>query len=371
MTVSTNALIINSKSGLYCPQGDFYIDPMRPVRRALITHAHSDHARAGSSSYLTAESGLRVLKTRIGSKASIETIPYGKSLNVDGVGVSFHSAGHVLGSSQIRLEYQGQVWVVSGDYKTQKDPTCEEFEQLRCDCFISESTFALPVYQWPSPAEVQLSMNSWWEENRKSGLASVLYAYSFGKAQRLLAMMDPSIGPVYVHSSIAKINQDYLDSGIKLPDCGSLMRLEKGNGLARNFFKGSILILPPSSSDAENLDALGEYSTAFASGWMRFRKNRRGKNYDRGFVLSDHADWQQLNEVIRNTHAEQVIVTHGYVKQMVRHLQEKGIQARVLSAQNGIEFEKSEQKLESTDSDEPNGNINPLDYGFDTEKSEP
>lgn len=296
--------------------------------RALITHAHSDHARPGSKSYLTAEIGLHVLRGRLGSKAKIETVPYGENVTMGGVSVSFHSAGHVLGSAQIRLEHRGRVWVVSGDYKTRHDPTCAPFEPVECDCFITESTFGLPIYHWPNPAVVAHELNSWWEDNRKHSRSSVVFAYSFGKAQRLLKMLDPSIGAIYVHPSIYKMNQQYLASGVLLPECGALNEREMDSTIAGKVFNGAMIIAPPSAATTQMLSGIGEYASAFASGWMRIRGNRRRQSFEKGFVLSDHADWRELLETIRNTGAEEVIVAHGYVRPLVRYLKEKGIKAR-------------------------------------------
>lgn len=325
MAQKKDSLIISTSQGLYCPQGNFYIDPMRPVHRALITHAHSDHARSGSQSYLTVRDGLHVLRSRIGKSAQIDTLKYGERLTIDGVTVSFHSAGHVLGSAQVRIEYKGEVCVVSGDYKTKADPTCAAFEPVQCNTFITESTFGLPIYRWPDPASVARDLNEWWENNRKNGRTSVVLAYSFGKAQRILKMLDPSIGPIYVHSTVDKLNKEYIASGVSLPDYGSLGDLRSTAGLP--LLKGSMIISPPSAATSEWIKMLGDYQTAFASGWMRIRANRKSNSVDRGFVLSDHADWTELLDVISATRAEEVIVAHGYVRPLVKHLQAKGIKA--------------------------------------------
>lgn len=328
MAGSKDSLIVSTNKGLYCPQGDFFIDPLRSVQRAVITHAHSDHARSGSKSYLTVEDGLHVLRSRIGSSAPIETAPYGRPVTINGVTVSFHSAGHVLGSSQVRLEYKGQVWVVSGDYKTMPDPTCAPFEQLRCNCFISESTFGLPIYRWPDPDEIAEDLNSWWQENKRNGLASVVFAYSFGKAQRILKMLNSSIGPIYVHATVDKITKEYIATGVQMPEYGCLGDLRSTASLSSQLFAGAMIIAPPSSSDAAWLQKIGEHSSAFASGWMRIRGNRKRHAVDRGFILSDHADWSELLDVISATGAEEVIIAHGYVRPLVRHLKESGIKAK-------------------------------------------
>ena len=318
-----DALVISTDKGLYCPQGGFYIDPWRPVDRALITHAHSDHARSGNKSYLTAEPGLQVLRARLDNGANVETLPYGKEQKIKEVTVSFHPAGHVLGSAQVRLEHKGRIWVVSGDYKTQPDPTCPPLEVVRCHTFITESTFALPIYQWPDETRVVDEMNEWWHKNKSEGRASVLFGYSFGKAQRILKSIDSSIGPIYVHGAVHKLNQEYISSGVSLPDTTYIKDADK-----RVDFKEALVIAPPSSYDSAWTRRFGEHSSAFASGWMRVRGNRRRQSVDRGFVFSDHADWNGLLSVIESTEADQVIVTHGFSNSLIRYLKGRGKTAR-------------------------------------------
>lgn len=331
MTRSKEPLIISNSQGLYCPQGNFYVDPLRPVHRALITHAHSDHARSGSESYLTVQDGLHVLRSRIGKSANIETIKYGERRTINGVSVSFHSAGHVLGSAQIRIEYKGEVCVVSGDYKTRTDPTCAPFEPVECNTFITESTFGLPIYRWPDPSIVAHELNEWWANNRNNGRTSVVLAYSFGKAQRIMKMLDASIGPIYVHSTVDKLNKEYIASGVSFPEYGSLGDLRSTAILP--LLKGSLIIAPPSAATNEWIKMLGDYQTAFASGWMRVRANRKSNSVDRGFVLSDHADWTELLQVIGASKAEEVVVAHGYVRPLIKHLQARGIKARTFRRQ--------------------------------------
>lgn len=332
MTVYQDPLVIRDDCGLYCPQGDFHIDPWKPVKRAIITHAHSDHARVGSKSYLTALPGKHVLQSRLGAKSIIETMPYGETRLINGVKLSLHSAGHVLGSAQIRLEYRGHVWVVSGDYKTRADATCDPFELLSCDCFISESTFALPVYRWQDPSTVAEELNLWWSKNKEEGKVSFVFAYSFGKAQRLLSLLQPEIGTIYVHPSIEEINQAYLESGVRLPEVSGLPDLTNASPrLSASLFAGAMVLAPPSSFASEFLCRLPNCRSAFVSGWMRLKAERkRHLNLSRGFVLSDHADWDELISVISATGAEKIIVTHGFVKELVRYLKEKGRAASVL-----------------------------------------
>lgn len=309
-------------NGLYCEIGDFYVDPWRPVGRAVVTHAHADHARRGSHKYLAAEPGRHVLRARLGDEAVIKTLPYGESLNLNGVRVSFHPAGHILGSAQVRVEYQGEVWVVSGDYKTEPDVTCEPFELVPCHTFITEATFGLPIYRWPSQAEVFADIHQWWRGNQAAGKATVLYAYSLGKAQRLLAGLDSSIGPVYVHGAIAQVNERYRQSGIDLPPAAYV-----GDQPKNSDWSQALIIAPTSAQATPWLKRFGVISTGFASGWMRVRGQRRRRSIDRGFVLSDHVDWPSLMATVAATGAERVLVTHGYIAPMVRWLRDQGRQA--------------------------------------------
>lgn len=324
---STN-LIQLTPAGLYCQAGDFHIDPWRPVPRAIITHAHSDHARRGSERYLTTPQGRQVLQTRLGEDAHIDVQTYGQPLSINGVQLSLHPAGHILGSAQVRVEHQGQVWVVSGDYKTQADPTCESFQPVRCHTFISESTFGLPIYHWPSPQSVFDQINAWWRTNREEGRASLLFAYALGKAQRLLVGVDTSIGPIYCHGAVERVNKDYRQSGVELPETQYAGQPSKSKD-----FAGSLVVAPPSAQGSVWARKFGDYSSAFASGWMLVRGTRRRRSVDRGFVLSDHADWTALNETIQETQAERILVTHGTTAPMVAWLRQQGLQAEALPTQ--------------------------------------
>lgn len=312
--------------GLYCAAGDFHIDPWRPVERALITHAHSDHARPGSGSYLCAQEGLEVLRRRLGCNASITPLPYGATTPCRDATVSFHPAGHVLGSAQVRVESRGEVWVVSGDYKLHPDPTCAPFEPVRCHTFVTESTFGLPVYRWPPPLEVLQEIGAWWHSNQREGRTSVLFAYSLGKAQRLLAGLDPSQGPILVHPAIAEFLPAYAAAGIALPtvEPATPHRAQAAQGRA-------LVLAPPAAGNPAWLDGLGDVSTAFASGWMLIRGTRRRRGADRGFPLSDHADWPGLLQAIRATSASRVLVTHGVAAPLVRWLQEHGWESAALA----------------------------------------
>ena len=315
-------LITSTRRGLYCAAGDFYIDPWLPADRAVITHAHSDHARWGSTRYLCAAPGLAPLRTRMAPDAAIEALPYGESVDVNGVRVSLHPAGHVLGSAQVRIEHRGEVWVVSGDYKLDPDPTCDPFEAVPCHTFISESTFGLPIYRWQAPGRLAESMNAWWRANAEAGRASVVFAYAFGKAQRILASVDASIGPILVHGAVETLNRAYREAGVPLPPTRIVSELERALVPA-----GALVVAPPSAQSTPWLKRFGDYSDAFASGWMAVRGARRQRAVDQGFTLSDHADWPSLNRAIAATGAERVFVTHGQVETMVRWLVERGIDA--------------------------------------------
>ena len=321
------------EAGLYCAAGDFYIDPSRPVARALVTHAHADHACPGSQAVLVASRGEGLARERLGADTAIETVSYGEARTVGGVRVSFHPAGHILGSAQIRLERNGEVWVVSGDYKLAPDPTCEPFEPLRCHTFVTESTFGLPIFRWPAEADALEAIHQWWRANRMAGLASLLYAYPLGKSQRVLARLDGSIGPIFVHGSIERFSRIYRSEGIALP------LPAQGKGSA-----GALILGPPEAHSGPWTKQFGAASTGMVSGWMRIRGTRRRRSLDRGFVLSDHADWPELLRAIDETRAETVWVTHGYRAPLVRWLEEHGRKAVALE----LHFEggEAEERVE-------------------------
>jgi len=308
--------------GLYCAAGDFYIDPWGAVARAVVTHAHSDHATPGSRAYLTARPGEAVLRARLGPDAAIQTADYGESITMGGVRVSLHPAGHILGSAQVRIERNGEILVVSGDYKLAPDATCARFEPLRCHTFLTESTFGLPIFRWPAEADVVAAIEAWWRANQQAGRASLLFAHPLGKAQRVLALLDASIGPIYTHGAVERMNAVYRGQGIALAPTTYA-------GNAGEWRRG-LVVAPPSSHGAPWERRFGAASTALVSGWMRIRGTRRRRSLDRGFVLSDHADWPALLRVIQETGAESVWVTHGYRAPLVRWLQEHGHNAMAL-----------------------------------------
>jgi putative mRNA 3-end processing factor len=328
-------MVVARKEGLYCVPGQFYIDPWRPVERAVITHAHADHARAGHGRYLATAEGEAVLRTRLG-EISLDTLAYGDIVVHNGVAISLHPAGHVLGSAQVRMEYKGEVWVASGDYKVEADATCVAFEPVRCDTFITESTFGLPIYRWQPQAEVYAEINDWWRANAEEGRASLLYCYSFGKAQRILSGLDPGIGPIFCHGAVEPLNRAYRASGVALPE--TLLVSEASGGKAA--FRDALILAPPSAGGSSWIRRFGDYSDAFASGWMQLRGARRRRAVDRGFVLSDHADWPGLMAAIGATAASRVIVTHGQVGVMVRWLQQNGLEAGAFNTEYGDDDEE-------------------------------
>ena len=329
-------LIVQRPEGLYCPAGDFHIDPWRPVPRAVITHAHADHARRGHGAYLATAISAGVLRARLGA-ISLQGLAYGEAVHLNGVRVSLHPAGHVLGSAQVRVEHGGQVWVASGDYFTSghtndTNITCLPFEPVRCHCFITESTFGLPLYRWRPQAEVLGEVNAWWAANAQAGRASLLLAYSFGKAQRLLAGVDATLGPVFVHGAVEPLNEAYRAAGVALP---ATTRVEAATDKAQ--LQRALVVAPPAVLGSAWARKLGEHSDAFASGWMQLRGARRRQGVDRGFVLSDHADWPGLQRAIAATGASRVIVTHGYEAVMVRWLQQQGLEAGSFRTEYGVE----------------------------------
>jgi putative mRNA 3-end processing factor len=329
-------LVVQRPEGLYCPPGDFFIDPWRPVPRAVITHAHADHARRGHGAYLATAVSEGVLRARLGP-VTLQGLAYGEAVALNGVRVSLHPAGHVLGSAQVRVEHRGEVWVASGDYfasghTDDVNATCAPFEPVRCHCFITESTFGLPIYRWRPQAEVMAEVNAWWAANAAAGRASLLLGYSFGKAQRLLAGVDTSIGPIVVHGAVQPLNEAYRAAGVALPATGRLEELHDKALLGR-----ALVIAPPAVHGSAWAAKLGAPSDAFASGWMQLRGARRRQGVDRGFVLSDHADWPGLQRAIGATGASRVIVTHGYEAVMVRWLQQQGLEAGSFHTEYGDE----------------------------------
>jgi putative mRNA 3-end processing factor len=319
-------VITLTSKGLYCPSGDFYVDPWKPVERALITHAHADHARPGSRHYHAASSGIGLLKKRLGDEILIDAHDFREQIQLGDAIVSFHPAGHVLGSAQIRIEVAGEVWVVSGDYKCDDDPSSETFEPVVSDVFITEATFALPIYRWDPIEQVMDQLMRWWAANAAANRASVVFCYALGKAQRLLAEIGRRTErPIFVHGAIDALLPAYREAGIALPETIPVLDQPKETS-----FAGELVIAPPSAFGSPWMRRLGDAGTAFASGWMRVRGNRRRRGFDEGFVLSDHADWPGLLAAIEATGAKKVFATHGYSDTLARFLRENGIDAEPL-----------------------------------------
>ena len=325
-------LIQRRPEGLYCPQGDFYIDPWRPVERAVITHAHADHARWGHAHYLAQRNSEAIVRSRLGDDITFQGLAYGESLQIGSVGVSLHPAGHVLGSAQVRVEHRGEVWVASGDYFVSgvgdHNPTCTPCEPVRCNTFITECTFGLPIYRWAPQVELMAEINAWWAECAAEGYHALLMGYSLGKAQHLLAGLATlnAPGPVLVHAAVARLNQAYRDGGVTLPNATTVTADTDFKQL-----RGALVIAPPAVQGSAWARKLGPHRDAFASGWMRLRGARRRQGVDRGFVFSDHADWPGLLQAITATGAQRVIVTHGNEDALIRLLREQhGLQAQAL-----------------------------------------
>jgi len=316
-------------AGIYCPAGDFYIDPWRPVDRALITHGHADHARRGMGAYLASDLAAPVMRHRLGDIA-LETVGYAEVRRIGGARVSFHPAGHVPGSAQIRVEVDGEVWVASGDYKLDDDGLSTPFEPVPCQHFITESTFGLPVFRWRDQREVAAQINAWWASCAAAGKTAFLGCYALGKAQRLLTLLDQTIGPVLTHTAIENTNAVMRAQGIALPET-----VHAGPDLTPGAHRGALVLAPPSALESNWARTFGPRETAFASGWMALRGLRRRRSGDRGFVISDHADWTGLIDAITQTGAENIYVTHGYTEIFTRYLNEMGWTAQVVPTEFG------------------------------------
>jgi len=329
-----------TEQGIYCPQADVYIDPWRPVERALITHGHSDHARWGHQHYLCTASAAPVMRYRPGD-VHLETVAYGEVRTINGVRFSFHPAGHVLGSAQIRAEYKGEIVVVSGDYKIEDDGLAEPFEPITCHAFITECTFGLPVYRWKPQQEIFDNINDWWRQNKADGKVSVLSAYALGKAQRILTNLDTSIGKIYTHGAIENTNEVMRQQGVSLPETIRVTR-----EINKKDFIGNLVLATPSALGGPWMKKFKLASVGIASGWMALRGARRRRAADRGFVLSDHADWEGLNTAIKATGAEEVFVTHGYTGIFRRWLLEQGYNAHEVSTEYEGEANELEEKNE-------------------------
>jgi putative mRNA 3-end processing factor len=322
--MTNKGLLIHTALGLYCPKADVYLDPWKPVKKAILSHGHADHARWGSSSYLCTPTAAPVIKYRLGD-INLETLPFGEEKLINGVSFSFHPAGHILGSAQIKVSYKGEMVVFSGDYKTANDGFSEAFEPVKCHTFITESTFGLPVYHWQDQKWVFNEMEEWCKNNRNNGQLSILYGYSLGKAQRILQGLPESIGPIFTHSTIEAVLNVMRNQGVSLKNT-----IPVNEHLTRTELLNGVIIAPPAVQNSNWLKKFEPIRNGVVSGWMALRGARRRRNADKGFVLSDHADWEGLNEAISLTGAENVFVTHGYTDILSKWLIDKGLNAHPL-----------------------------------------
>jgi putative mRNA 3-end processing factor len=322
--MTNKGLLVHTALGLYCPKADVYLDPWKPVKKAILSHGHADHARWGSSSYLCTPTAAPVIKYRLGD-INLETLPFGEEKLINGVSFSFHPAGHILGSAQIKVSYKGEIVVFSGDYKTANDGFSEAFEPVKCHTFITESTFGLPVYHWQDQKWVFNEMEEWCKNNRNNDQLSILYGYSLGKAQRILQGLPESVGPIFTHSTIEAVLNVMRNQGVSLKNT-----IPVNEHLTRADLLSGVIIAPPAVQNSNWLKKFEPIRNGVVSGWMALRGARRRRNADKGFVLSDHADWEGLNEAISLTGAENVFVTHGYTDILSKWLIDKGLNAHPL-----------------------------------------
>jgi putative mRNA 3-end processing factor len=359
IAITTMALLEFTADGIYCPQADVYLDPWRPVKKALITHGHSDHARWGHQRYLCTTAAAPVIRHRLNLGSNLETVDFGERLFINGVEFSFHPAGHIPGSAQIRVASEGEVWVFSGDYKLEPDGISEPFEPVRCNTFITESTFGLPVYNWKPQREVFDDINDWWRRNQEAGKVSVIAGYALGKSQRILRNVDPGIGRIFVHGAIRSVTALFSSATSGLPETTYV-----SPDIKKKDFEGGLVVCPPSALGTSWLRRFDPYSLGIASGWMGLRGARRRRGADRGFVLSDHADWRALNQAVKETGASRVYVTHGYAGIFARWLTTLGLEAHEVKTQ--YEGELSEIAESGTDEDglpeaDASTSVNPAD----------
>ena len=323
-------LLKYTKQGIYCPRADLYIDPSGKADKAVITHAHSDHARRGAKHYLAHPVTSALIKHRLGKNIFTQELDYGETLNINGIKLSLHPAGHVPGSSQVRLEGNGEIAVVSGDYKIEYDGLSDAFEPVKCDLFVTESTFALPIYQWEPQQLIYNRINDWWNRNKRNGLVTVIGGYSIGKAQRIISHLDTSIGKIFAHKVVEDVNKILKLNGYKLPET-----ILADENTPYEELKGNLIIAPPSFIPGSLLGKRELYSVGYASGWLKTNRAWGRQSIDIGFALSDHADWDGLNNAVKSTCAEKIYVTHGFTKQFVKWLMDKDIEAYELNENGG------------------------------------
>ena len=334
----TPSLLTFTGKSIYCPIADIHIDPWIPVDRALITHAHSDHARPGSKHYLAHRESEPILRLRLGADISLQTVEYNEPIYINGVKISLHPAGHIIGSAQIRLENKGEIWVASGDYKLEDDGFCTPFESVSCNTFITESTFGLPIYKWKPQKTIFCEIEEWIKENKEKGSTSILMGYSLGKMQRILHNLSLSDEPIYAHGAIYTINETLRKLGYKLPE---LILVTKE--MDKKLFQNSLVVAPPSADNTSWLKKFTPYSIGYCSGWMAVRGAKNRRAIDRGFILSDHADWPELNKAVKESGAEKVFVTHGSTDVFSKWLNENGISAGEVSTMYGTTDEKEQE----------------------------
>lgn len=338
-------LLCFDERGIFCEQAGVYLDPWKPVDKAIITHGHADHSRWGHKQYITHHDNIPIIKHRLG-EIKVTGMNYGESFTVNNVKFSLHPAGHIIGSSQVRVEYKGEVWVFSGDYKTEDDGIAVPYEPVPCDAFITECTFGLPAFKWQPQEQVMEEINNWWRQNREEGKTSVLFGYSLGKAQRLLKYLDPSVGRIFTHGAIENMTE-VIRPMVDFPETTRITREVK-----KEEIKGGIVLAPPSAHGSTWIRKMVPYESAMASGWMAFRGARRRRAVDRGFVLSDHCDWQGLISSIKATGCERVICTHGYSEIFSRFLLEQGYDARTAETQYEGELAEMDTKAEEVKNEE-------------------
>lgn len=336
-------LLVFNKNGIYCEQADVYLDPWKPVNKAIISHGHADHSRSGHKKYITHYTNIPIIKHRLG-EINVSGVAWNETFSINGVRFSLHPAGHIIGSSQIRVEYKGEVWVFTGDYKDEIDGVAVPFEPVKCHTFITECTFGLPAFKWQPQAEVFSEINNWWQQNKEEGTTSVIFGYSLGKAQRLLKYLDTSIGKIYTHGAIENMTE-VIRPLSKMPETTRIT-----HDIKKAELKGNIVVAPPSAHGSTWIKKMTPYVTASASGWMTFRGARRRRAIDRGFVLSDHCDWTGLLNSIKATGAEKVICTHGYTDIFSRYLKELGYDARTEETQ----YEEENESLPNPPQEEGN-----------------
>jgi len=330
--LSSNDLLSANENGIYCQKGDFYIDPWKPVKTAVITHAHSDHLRPNNQNYIMSNKSEQLSRHRLRESAqfNLTSYDYDETFEINGVTVSLHPAGHVLGSAQVRIETKGEVWVVSGDYKRTNDPSCKPFVSISCDVFVTEATFALPIYRWEEEGVVTKQIYDWWQRNAEENKPSVLFGYALGKTQRIMAELSKMTNEsIYIHGALDKLTEIYRHEGITLTNTELVSEQKKGKSYSEDLIFG-----PPSAHRSPWLNRFKQSETAFASGWMRVRGSRRMGGYDKGFVLSDHADWPGLLKTIKETNANRIFVAYGKSDLLVRYLMEEwGLETENLETQ--------------------------------------